>query len=175
MKYNVIKTENYLLVVDESQITVDDWTYNPFSDCPISVGDIEDDMLYINTEYSKIIAHLPLNNSPILDNIDLLPNYYEVECNNCDWYGNENDLKVYNDLSDNDISHDIEYYKGCPNCSTTDYIIANNSISFECKMVAETSNIVDSYGNLGFNYLGNTILKTTNSNGKKVWVGRYIF
>jgi hypothetical protein len=73
MKHNIIKTENYLLVVDDSQITVDDWAYNPFGDCPISVGDIEDDMLYINSEYSKIIAHLPLNNSPILEGVDLLP------------------------------------------------------------------------------------------------------
>jgi hypothetical protein len=73
MKHNLIKTDNYLLVVDDSQIKVDDWVYNPFGDCPISVGDIEDDMLYVNTEYSKIISHLPLNGAPVLDGVPLLP------------------------------------------------------------------------------------------------------
>lgn len=73
MTHKIINTRDYLLIVDDSQITVDDWAYNPFGDCPISVEDTEDDMLYINSEYSKIIAHLPLNNSPILEGVPLLP------------------------------------------------------------------------------------------------------
>ena len=48
---------------------------------------------------------------------------YEVICNNCMWEGNENDLKLIVDLSDNDISHDINYMKGCPNCETDSYLM----------------------------------------------------
>ena len=52
MTHKLITTENYLLVVDDSEIKVGDWLYG----------------------YSKkIIAHLPLNNSPILEGVDLLP------------------------------------------------------------------------------------------------------
>jgi hypothetical protein len=73
MKHNIIKTENYLLVVDDSKIK-------------------GDDIVLVNNEYhtndirkfttalggksewcKKITAHLPLNNSPILEGVPLLP------------------------------------------------------------------------------------------------------
>jgi hypothetical protein len=73
MKHNIIKTENYLLVVDDSKIK-------------------GDDIVLVNNEYhtndirkfttalggksewcKKIIAHLPLNNSPVLEGLPLLP------------------------------------------------------------------------------------------------------
>jgi hypothetical protein len=77
MRYDIIKTENYLLVVDDSEIKEDDWclangvTYNNTvvkylkSPCPPP---------YVSnlSILKKIIAHLPLN-SPILDGVDLLP------------------------------------------------------------------------------------------------------
>ena len=70
MTYNIIKTENYLLVVDDSEIKEGDWclangvTYNNTivkylkSPCPPP---------YVSnlSILKKIIAHLPLNNSPI--------------------------------------------------------------------------------------------------------------
>ncbi len=52
MKHNIIATKDYLLVVSESEIGG------------------ENDYFYLG---KKIIAHLPLNNSPILDGVDLLP------------------------------------------------------------------------------------------------------
>ena len=85
MRYDIIKTENYLLVVDDSEITEGDWclangvTYNNTvvkylkSPCPPP---------YVSnlSILKKIIAHLPLNNSPILENVDLLsPLEDEVE------------------------------------------------------------------------------------------------
>ena len=48
---------------------------------------------------------------------------YEVRCNNCGWEGYENDLKLFTDLSDNNVSHDIQYFKGCPECKTDDYLM----------------------------------------------------
>jgi hypothetical protein len=46
-----------------------------------------------------------------------------VRCNNCYWEGSEDELKTFVDLSDNDISHDIQYFRGCPNCETDDCLM----------------------------------------------------
>lgn len=72
MTHQIIKTEEYLLVVDDSEIK-NGYAYNPFGDCPILIDNIEDDLLYINFEYSKIIAHRPLNNASFLEGVDVLP------------------------------------------------------------------------------------------------------
>jgi hypothetical protein len=48
---------------------------------------------------------------------------YEVKCNWCDWIGYDDDLKVEVDLSDNLISHDIQYRKVCPECLSEDYLM----------------------------------------------------
>ena len=66
---NIIKTDNYLLIVDESEININQYVY-----CDLGyiekVMDIIDGWIYhTNTlgknpikHYKKIIAHLPLNN-----------------------------------------------------------------------------------------------------------------
>jgi hypothetical protein len=66
MKYNLINTDNYLLVVDDSEIKEGDW--------------IKWDnkvLRAVDTTYlpitKKIMAHAPLNNSPILEGAPLLP------------------------------------------------------------------------------------------------------
>lgn len=65
MKHNIIKTDNYLLVVDDSEIKVEEWFYNPnFNEIGIN---------HNPCGCKKIIAHLPLNNSPILEGVSLLP------------------------------------------------------------------------------------------------------
>ena len=66
---NIIKTDNYLLIVSDKEIEAGDW--------------FTDDNNSLNRSYKlshvqfanpkKIIAHLSLNNSPILDGVDLLP------------------------------------------------------------------------------------------------------
>jgi len=87
MKHKIIKTENYLLVVGQPEEGI-----NPkvkYFDDKVDVNNIYcstkflDDNTFeyrfisgINNDYrivQKIIAHLPLNNSPILDSVDLLP------------------------------------------------------------------------------------------------------
>jgi hypothetical protein len=68
MKKELIKTDDYLLVVDDSEIKVGDcylspsgiWFYNHLNPNHVK-------------ECQKIIAHLPLGNSPILEGVPLLP------------------------------------------------------------------------------------------------------
>jgi hypothetical protein len=80
MRYNIIKTENYLLLIDDSEIKEGDITLwdNMFIEKVEKIGNG-----YFSTNggvrnpslktSKKIIAHLPLNNSPILQGVDLLP------------------------------------------------------------------------------------------------------
>jgi hypothetical protein len=69
MKHNIITTENYLLVVDDSEIKEksDDWFYS------FETNKIYDAKTFYPTiNCKRIIAHLPIN-SPILTGVDLLP------------------------------------------------------------------------------------------------------
>lgn len=49
-----------------------------------------------------------------------------VRCNNCYWTGVEDELQTFVDLSDQLVGHDINYFKGCPECKTDDYLIDLN-------------------------------------------------
>jgi hypothetical protein len=76
VKYNIIQTENYLLIVDDLEIKVGDWFYNNvLMKCLKVIGVWGDkvDSLNSNLETFKVITHLPLNNSPVLEGVDLLP------------------------------------------------------------------------------------------------------
>ena len=69
MKHNIIKTDNYLLVVDDSEIKAGDYGF-------ITSAVMSYDAMLKEWNQplgSKIIAHLPLNNSPILEGVPLLP------------------------------------------------------------------------------------------------------
>jgi len=72
MEHKIIHTENYLLIVDESEIKGKGFRLDLKRN---SVGFIDDDIYYNERkdEFKKIISHLPLNNSPILEGLDLLP------------------------------------------------------------------------------------------------------
>jgi hypothetical protein len=70
MKHKIISTENYLLIVDDSQITEGDWHIKINKN---KVGNYPLDSVNPNKgRYKKIIAHLPLNGASILDGVDLL-------------------------------------------------------------------------------------------------------
>ena len=69
MEHRIINTGDYLIVVDDSDIKEGDLYF-----------DIEEKIIYKRVGYllklydiKKIISHLPLNNSPILDGVDILP------------------------------------------------------------------------------------------------------
>jgi len=84
MTHSIIKTDNYLLVVDDSEIAIGDTVLVDCSE--LEVLDIRKVNDYYNEQFlfegngqihmdycKKIISHLPLNNSPILKGVDLLP------------------------------------------------------------------------------------------------------
>jgi hypothetical protein len=77
MKHNIIQTDNYLLIVDDSEIKEGDFLYSVNNKLVVCAN--KESAVTINSKsfsaiiYKKIIAHLPLNNSPILEGVDLLP------------------------------------------------------------------------------------------------------
>jgi len=70
MKHQLIQTENYLLIVDDSEIKIDDLYLN-------QTGNVIEKLTYRIPSSGhwckKIIAHLPLNGAPVLEGVDLLP------------------------------------------------------------------------------------------------------
>ena len=79
MTHKLIHTPNYLLVVDDSEIKERDYClmFDDFGN--LFLGDLPSQYLgeknghHLNKGLKKVIAHLPLNNSPILEGADLLP------------------------------------------------------------------------------------------------------
>lgn len=77
MKYPTIKTDNYILITSDEEIKLQDWCIlfdsvgNLFYDIPQQYTDSKNQ--HINKYLRKVIAHLPLNNSPILEGVTLLP------------------------------------------------------------------------------------------------------
>jgi hypothetical protein len=73
MTHEIIQTDNYLLIVSDEEIKVSDW-------CIMfdSVGNIfsnpqqytNPETQHLNKGLKKIIAHLPLNNSPIIEGVE---------------------------------------------------------------------------------------------------------
>jgi hypothetical protein len=78
MTHILIHTKDYLLVVDDSEIKEGDWCF--FSETSLfnaKIGRVNKNVISDNGKnglnFKKIIAHLPLNDSPILEGVDLLP------------------------------------------------------------------------------------------------------
>ena len=76
MRHELIKTDDYLLVVSDEKIKKGDFIYETnIGECSM-VDDWYLGILKTTTKvepFVKVIAHLPLNNSPILEGVDLLP------------------------------------------------------------------------------------------------------
>jgi hydroxymethylpyrimidine pyrophosphatase-like HAD family hydrolase len=71
MKHDIIKTDNYLLIVSDEEITIGEYYAHNQKPTGIRILICENYTLPIDAK--KIISHLPLNNSPILEGVDLLP------------------------------------------------------------------------------------------------------
>ena len=69
MKHNIIKTENYLLVVDDSEIKYDDHFIDEYK----MLYMLKNESTEKHKSVKKVISHLPLNNSPVLERVPLLP------------------------------------------------------------------------------------------------------
>ena len=75
MEYKILNTGSYLLIVDDSKIKYNDWYYSYLSE---TIGQAAPNALD-NPNLKKVISHLPLNNSPILEGVDLLPDLPQFE------------------------------------------------------------------------------------------------
>jgi hypothetical protein len=71
MTHKIIKTGNYLLIVDDSEIKESDRYYLESISTKNMILKASEHITSSNCK--KIIAHLPLNDSPILQGVDLLP------------------------------------------------------------------------------------------------------
>jgi hypothetical protein len=68
MEHKIINTETYLLIVDDSEIKEGDFFMTDDNRIELYAPDWR-----AREWHKKIIAHLPLNNSPILEGVILLP------------------------------------------------------------------------------------------------------
>jgi hypothetical protein len=74
MTHRIIKTENYLLIIDDSKIELGNWHTCVNLQYPLEVRFVDESTKYDLCKSCKnIIAHLPFNNAPTLEGIDLLP------------------------------------------------------------------------------------------------------
>jgi hypothetical protein len=82
MKHNLIKTDNYLLIVDDdSEIKIGDRVIENTINQIFEINDINKSIglcrskvdTYVIDSCRKIISHAPLNGSPYLDGMDVLP------------------------------------------------------------------------------------------------------
>jgi hypothetical protein len=185
MTHNIIKTENYLLVVDDSKIKQNDW-------CIYRTGEVIHYLVKLNTDnLKKIIAHLPLNNSPVLKGVPLLPPledgetmcpYPEEKQNAIDWHNGYNKAKEKYKYTEEDLRkviymarETLEYdeNRGWYNTKSEDKIIQSLQqqkmpVAFECEM--ENKIAID-----GHTVIGSEPKTTTNSQGQTVLVGKYIY
>jgi hypothetical protein len=187
MKHEIIKTENYLLVVDDSEIKEGELVLSKLFEI-VHFG-----KNYTQSLYKKIIAHLPLNNSPILEGVDLLPpleQEYGVEELAWELFGNDYNARArykdgYNKAKEKYKYTEADIWKAYMSgkhggATETHYefeeIIQSLSqpkipIGFECEMV--TGRVP--YGDDGWKTIETGIKTTTNPQGQTQWVGKYIY
>ncbi len=197
MKHKLIKIDNYLLVVDDSEIK--DYYYDFFvNKLKHSGGD-----KYAKSDIAKqVIAHLPLNNAPILEGLPLLPpleNEVEKLANkwaidnsditmesnsalNKGFKGGYNKAKEKYKYTEEDLRKAMSMYKGAFTKAivyTQEQIIQSLQqpkmpVAFECeKVTIWTRNADRNVPTLDdFDYVPKTI---TNSQGQTQLVGTYIY
>jgi hypothetical protein len=188
MTYNIIKTENYLLVVDDSEIKVGDFYVDDYL---LLRKCVLDDKEYwsVRKDYKKIIAHLPLNNSPVLEFVPLLPPleddeaicpYPEEKQNAIDWHNGYNKAKEKYNADLGELLSD--FYLFATNGEVCDHKVINEFIQsiqqpkmpfgFECESTQYT---VGEMSKLPLGTVNQKPKTTTNSQGQTVLVGKYIY
>jgi len=193
MTHNIIKTENYLLVVDDSEIKEGDWIYKSNSNTLNIAG-----KGYHNFTQSdaKIIAHLPLNNSPVLKGVPLLPPLEDevlelVQAYVINTPDNE-PLRVYafiegynkaKEKYNADLGELLSnFYLFATNGEVCDHEVINEFIQsiqqsktpveFECESTQYT---VGEMSKLPLGTVNQKPKTTTNPQGQTVLVGKYIY
>ena len=208
MKHEIIKTDSYLLVVDESEIKNGDWVY--FECLPYS-KEIKQVTTIINNAFDskegfgygleyckKIIAHLPLNDSPILEGVDLLPTLEEDVDRLADKYANQfmDGRDAYYGYKEGYNKAKEKYNANLHGILSDFYVFATNGevcnhkiiddfiqslpqpkmpIGFECVMEKDFR-YNDDGEPFGFKvHNSDKITTTTTPEGHTQWVGTYIY
>ena len=193
MKKEIIKTPEYLLVLDESEIQEGDYRMNIQRGYVKLVDDAPEYYNRRNDVFKKVIAHLPLGNSPILEGVPLLPPFEQeddekilfaneienmLEYDRGRWYGR---IEGYNKAREKYrfTEEDAKYLFECGrnfqiNADIT-FTVAREHLSqpkmpthFECKTFDTGNDELD-----GTHIL--EIRTTTNSQGQEVVCGKYIY
>ena len=193
MKKEIIKTPEYLLVLDESEIQEGDYRMNIQRGYVKLVDDAPEYYNRRNDVFKKVIAHLPLGNSPILEGVPLLPPFEQeddekilfaneienmLEYDRGRWYGR---IEGYNKAREKYrfTEEDAKYLFECGrnfqiNADIT-FTVAREHLSqpkmpthFECKTFDTGNDELD-----GTHIL--EIRTTTNSQGQQVACGKYIY
>jgi len=193
MTHKLIKTDKYLLVVDDSEIKKAEHIY----DLDLQKIVIADDLKVATSKtpkcwfYKKITAHLPLNGAPILEGVPSLPrleddveqfaNEYSNEFMNGDYVYDGYNKAGYNKArekykwTDEDVIRIVE--KTRETGLTAEYLMVSLQqpkypIAFDCDEIYIGGDIDDSddYDERDWG------VKTfTNSEGRTEWVGKYIY
>jgi len=169
MKHELIKTENYLLVVSDEYILSNTYLLNN-NQVHFCVS-CSEDFIHLKGDFDspfrenckKIIAHLPLNGAPHLDGVDVLPKIEnEVEV-----------MEVFNMACD--LLLEVMSKNPPPSEEAilrTNQIKELNQPKLPIAFDSHTQRFADK----------NNILKQwdgprtiTNSEGKTEWVGKYLF
>ena len=198
MKKELIKTENYLLVVDDSEIKRGDWFLTDDKRIEQSAPDWNP-----REWHKKIIAHLPVNDLPILEGVPLLPPLEDD--NNKDLFYQKQVMNPYPTGGQSYSSYEKGFVEGYNKarekykfteehakylfeCGRNFQINADITFTvarehllqpkspthFEFEMESMTIDEIREQGK-GFLHASTFKIKTTNSQGQKVACGKYIY
>jgi hypothetical protein len=103
MAHKIIKTDNYLFVLEHSRIKRGDTVKYDNGYFTATHDNYHDSLM-------KIIAHLPLNGSPILEGVDLLPPYSRHQEDGLDEFELFLNREVEFNLCPKDIIERIKWY-----------------------------------------------------------------
>jgi len=193
MEHRIIYTGAYLLIVDDSEIKEGDFFMTDDNRIELYAPDWR-----AREWHKKIIAHLPLNSSPILEGVDLLPpiedeveklakEYGELICNKdgtarFDFKRGYNKAKEKYKYTEEDIMKAVVFgYRQngrnghIDNEEEREFIQSLQQpkmpVGFECEM-EDVKTLKNRAG--GVTYFGKP-KTTTNSQGLTQWVGEYIY
>lgn len=207
LKYELIKTQDYLLVTDRLVIKKGDWFYNRvLEQCVKAQGLWSDktDNLNSSMETFKVLAHLPLNGSPVLDGVDLLPQIeQEDDVDEAEQMFTEeiNSIKTPNKshleylesgfmcgyikakekykYTEDDIYKAIQYGREVHYTNDQPFIQSlsqhKTPVAFECETEPMNIDEIREQGKGFLNSNTNKLKTTCNSQGQTVWVGKYIY
>jgi len=192
-------SDTHYIIVDDSEIIGGDYRVNIQRGYIQLVDDNPEYYNKRNDVFKKVIAHLPLNNSPILEGVPLLPPleqedeaicpYPESKQNAVDWYNGYSKAKEKYKYTEEDMRGFHKFFMEIGTNSIYDaltlYIQSLSQpkmpIGFECEMGTlyfYKKKWVNTLPKSQVDKLVKTkriIKTTTNPKGQTQWVGKYIY